>query len=163
MCLFCVPFIKVVEIRRELLKRFTKALSHQCSAMTSVKNPSILKEVTTEGIRSLTLTAINQELSERTPIFYSTLVASAVSSRSKKSDCGFILSIGVAASVLLKQQCHTINGLQLIVTAIMTFSGFHVSINLVLILLLSWFLKHSVLFCTLITHNTVLTTGGFYL
>ena len=117
------------EIRRELLKCFTKAVSQECSTMTSVKNPSILKDVTTEGIRSLTLAAINKELSERTPIFYSTLVASAVSSRSKKSDCGLLSSVAVAASVLLKQRCHTVNGLQLMLTTIMKFSGFHVSIH----------------------------------
>ena len=52
--------------------------------MTSTKNPSILKDVSTEGIRSVTLTKINKELSERTPIFYSMLVASVVSSRSKR-------------------------------------------------------------------------------
>ncbi len=95
-----------------------------------MKTPSILKDVSTEGIRSLTIKQINKELSERTPILYSTLRASAIATRSKRGEADLIPGIAVAASVLLKERCRRINGLQLMLTTIIKFSGFHVSAHL---------------------------------
>ena len=85
-----------------------------------------MKDITSESIKSLTIGKIDKELRERTPTLHTILAASAISSRSQKSASDFIPAIAVAASVLLKERCQRINGLQLMITIIMKFTGFHV-------------------------------------
>ena len=63
------------KVREHIIHLFLKEINQECSAMCSKKNPSILRKTSKEDIVNFSLTKLENELKERTPLLRSVLMA----------------------------------------------------------------------------------------
>ena len=125
---------KVKDLRLELVKLFLKEIGKECYAMVSAKNPSLLRKTSAAEIQDLSLKKASSDLKTRTTLLYSVLMTAATPVCNKRNDEDMWLpSVVVAASVVLKQRCRNMNAVQLMVTTLIKYSGFHVSVTKTLV------------------------------
>ena len=63
------------KVREHIIRLFLKESVRECLAMCSKKNPSILRKTSKEDIVNFSLTKLENELKERTPLLRSVLMA----------------------------------------------------------------------------------------
>ena len=123
---------KVKDLRTELCKPFLREISKECSDVVSVKNPSLLRKTSASEMQELSLQKVCSELETRTPLLYSVLITAATPVPSKTQGLNaekWLPSVAVAGSVLLKQRSRNMNAVQLMITTLIKYTGFHVSAN----------------------------------
>ena len=121
---------KVKELRTEFCKLFLREISKECSDIVSGKNPSLLRKTSASEMQELSLQKVCSELETRTPLLYSVLITAATPVPSKTQGLNaekWLPSVAVAGSVLLKQRSRNVNAVQLMITTLIKYTGFHVS------------------------------------
>ena len=119
---------KVKELRVELCKFFLKEITKECCAMVSKKYLSLLRKTSATEMQSLSLANISNELKTRCPLLYSVLMTAGTTGRKKSRTQSWLPGVVVAASVVLKQRCQDVNAVQLMITTLIKYTGFHVSL-----------------------------------
>ena len=120
----------MTQIRAELFKLCLKKVSKECSNLVSPKSPSVLRKVSAMDMKNFTLKKVSMELKERCPLFYSVLMNCAIPPSGKNGEpmSEWLPSVGVAASVLIKQRCCMMTGVQLMLMTLIKYTGFQVSL-----------------------------------
>ena len=113
-----------------MLKLFLKEVAKECTGIVSRKKPSLLRKTSAADMKELSFQKACFELKERSPLFYSVLMTAAIPSGGRKGNAEvekWLSSVAVAGSVLLKQRCQNMNAVQLMITTLIKYTGFHVS------------------------------------
>ena len=112
---------EVKDLRLERVKLFLKENGKECCATVSAKNPSLLRKTSAAEIQDLSL--------KKASLLYSVLMTAATPVRNKRrNEDMWLPSVVVAASVVLKQCCRNMNTVHLMVTTLIKYTGFHVSV-----------------------------------
>lgn len=118
---------RVKELRNELVKCMLKQLTIECCDIVSSKAPSLLRKTSAKDIRSMSLKNVCEELRNRTPLLYSTLMTIAIPKRSiQNKHLDWLPSVAMAGAVLLKQRSRMMNSVQLMLMLILKYSGHQV-------------------------------------
>ncbi|XP_029180546.2 uncharacterized protein LOC114948148 isoform X1 [Acropora millepora] len=123
---------RVKELRAEMLKLFLKEVAKECTGIVSRKKPSLLRKTSAADMKELSFQKACFELKERSPLFYSVLMTAAIPSGGRKGNAEvekWLSSVAVAGSVLLKQRCQNMNAVQLMITTLIKYTGFHTMCN----------------------------------
>ena len=92
------------------LKKITKEVSKECEQLCSSNNPSMLRDSSTDGLKSFNETAHVEELHKRAPLFYSILEASSLNENVVQHNTNYGVNLhcsqSIAASALLRARCH---------------------------------------------------------
>lgn len=121
---------RVNELRAEMCKLFLKEIWKECCAMVSKKDPPLLRKSSTTEMQDLSLKNVSADLNNRCPLLYSVLMTAATAAQRKRSESDeekWLPSVVVAAAVVMKQRCQSMNAVQLMVTTLIKYTGFHVS------------------------------------
>jgi len=121
---------RIKDLRTEMLKLFLKEISKECCEIISTKSPSLLRKNSASDMQDLSLQKVCIELKARSPLLYSVMMTAAIPVRNQKHSLGsekWLPSVAVAGSVLLKQRSRNMNAVQLMVTTLIKYTGFHVS------------------------------------
>ena len=113
-----------------MLKPFLKEIDKECSGIVSRKKPFLLRKTSAADMKELTFQKVCFELKEHSPLFYSVLMTAAILSGGRKGNANvqkWLSSVAVAGLVLLKQRCQNMNAVQLMITTLIKYTGFHVS------------------------------------
>ena len=89
-------------LRNHVMEKTLKILSKEVAALCSTKNPSLLRKSGKEDLAKFDMYSICNEWKERSPLFYSFLMTTAVNKRTKEST--WFPNVVIARSVLLKQR-----------------------------------------------------------
>jgi hypothetical protein len=112
------------EIRKHLTVNVLKQIDKECSSLCSRKDPSCLRSPSKHKMLDFSFEKENEELQERAPLFSSVLVASGCNRTDKSS---WILAVGMAASVLLRNRSPYMNAVQLMLGIFLYHSNWAVS------------------------------------
>ena len=122
---------RVDELRAEMSKLFLKEIWKECCGMVSKKDPPLLKKTSAEEMQELSLKKVSIDLKNRCPLLYSALMTAAIPATKKRTESNeeekWLPSVVVAAAVVLKQRCQSMNAVQLMITTLIKYTGFHVS------------------------------------
>ena len=87
------------KVREHIIRQFLKEINRECSAMCSKKNPSILRKTSKEDI-NFSLTKLENELKERTPLLRSVLMAASIRKSSlERSNLYWMPAVCMASSI----------------------------------------------------------------
>ena len=98
--------------------------------MVSKKDPPLLRKSYAAEMQDLSLKKVSADLNNRCPLLYSVLMTAATPAQRKRSESDeekWLPSVVVAAAVVMKQRCQSMNAVQLMVTTLIKYTGFHVS------------------------------------
>ena len=123
---------RVKELKVELCKLFLKEIGKECCSIVSKKNPSLLMKTSATEMPHLSLEKVSVDLRNRCPLLFSVLMTAGTRQRNAAETKSWFPSVVVAASVVLRQRCRNINAVQLMITTLIKYTGFHVSVSLII-------------------------------
>ena len=111
-------------LRVELMKYVIRATSAECAGLCSTKSPSMARRYTANDMLDFGPEALCEEWMEKAPLFYSTLLSFALSTRRKDVESvTWLPSVALAGSILLRERSRGMNAMQMLVTTIIKTSG----------------------------------------
>ena len=121
------------KLQQYFLEQVARQIHHECSEICrgelkkkgKVRKASILRKTDNESIKNFSFEQLNEELTERAPLFQ--LVLKTASLRAEDKSRRSLQCVGVAAAVCLKNRSRNMTALQLILAIINQVSGFSVS------------------------------------
>jgi hypothetical protein len=116
------------KLREQLVLLFLKEIDNECTGMCSLRRPSLLRKTAKEDILKFSLTAYEEELKARMPLFRSVLLAASVRKNKKKnSDPFWMPAVCMASAICLKNRSAYMTAMQLLNTIFIQHSGLMVS------------------------------------
>ena len=115
------------QIRKYLILNVLKQIDYECTNICSKKYPSCLQSPSKQKMPDFSFAKENEELQERAPLFYSVLVAGGCNKK-KTEKSSWIPAVGMAASILLRNQSPYMNAVQLMLGIFLYHSNWAVSI-----------------------------------
>ena len=120
-----------MKIREHIILLFLEEINRECADMCSKKNPSILRQTNKEDIVNLSLTKLEDELRERTPLLRSVVMAASIRrSSSERSNLYWMPTVCMASFICLKNRSPHMTVVQLLNTIFIQHSGLMVCCTL---------------------------------
>eukprot|EP00794_Sanderia_malayensis_P008410 gene8410-9308_t len=116
-------------LKEFILKDLLKSVHHECAAICSRKNPSILRKTKKEQITEFSFDNLEQELAEKTPILNAVLKTASMRKLGEDNTLSWIPSVCMAAAICMKNRSHHMTALQLLVSIILKHGGISASIR----------------------------------
>ena len=114
-------------LRKHVQQLYLQEIDRECTALSSLKNPSCLRSQKKEDLLSFLLKKFNSKLEFKAPLFGAVLWTVSVR-KSKRQDAFWEPSVCMSAAVLLKNRSPCMNAMQLRNTIILYHTGIIVSI-----------------------------------
>lgn len=112
------------KVREQIIILFLKEIDRECTAMCSKKNPSILRKTSKEDIVNFSLTKLDGELKERTPLLRSVLMAASIrKSTLERTQLYWMPAVCMASSICMKNRSPYMTVVQLLNTIFIQHSG----------------------------------------
>ena len=112
------------KLREQLVLLFLKEIDKECTGMCSSRRPSMLQKTAKEDILKFSLTALEEELKARMPLFRSVLLAASVRrNKEKSSDHFWMPAVCMASAICLKNRSVYMTAMQLLNTIFIQHSG----------------------------------------
>ena len=112
------------KLKEQLVLLFLKEIYKECTGMCSSRRPSMLRKTAKEDILKFSLTALEEELKARMPLFRSVLLAASVRrNKEKSSDHFWMPAVCMASAICLKNRSVYMTAIQLLNTIFIQHSG----------------------------------------
>ena len=105
-------------VKDELLQRVCSSINEECKELCSTRRPSVLRDVSPQGLKQFTETTHVAELATRAPVLYAVLSSAVGKNHTVKENLDvqepnttseqrtkIVPPISMAASILLKSRC----------------------------------------------------------
>ena len=105
------------KVKEQIIILFLKEIDRECTTMCSKKNPSILRKTSKEDIVNFSLTKLDGELKERTPLLRSVSMATSIHKRSlERTQLYWMPAVCMASSICMKNRSPYMTVVQLLNT-----------------------------------------------
>ena len=117
-------------IRKHLQILAVKQVDNECHNLCSRKEPSCLRSPNKDQLLDFSFEKLERELERRAPFTHAVLRTSCVNKRNSKKGCEWVPTVGMAASIILRNKSSRMNAVQLLLSIFLYHSSWTVGIKL---------------------------------